>query len=130
MSVHALQLAAVAGGGALGALCRYGLSQWLATAYPDRFNTATIIANVFGSLVMGAAYVFIVEKAVLPDVYRYLVMVGLLGAFTTFSTFSLEAFGLMQNGQWGGALIYMLASVVLSVVALSAGYLLAQSMAG
>lgn len=130
MSTQALQLLAVGGGGAIGALCRYALSQWFAHSYPNRFNSATVVANVLGSLVIGAAYVFIVEKAVLPEIYRHLVMVGFLGAFTTFSTFSLEAFGLMQNGQWGGAMIYVLTSVVLSLVAVTAGYLLAQSLTG
>jgi CrcB protein len=126
MSGNLWQLFAVAGGGALGALGRYGLTLWFAQAFPAKFNLATLMANIVGSLLMGVGYVLIVERALLPGAFRYLLMVGLLGAFTTFSTFSLEALQLLQSGQWVGAIGYVLASVLLSLVAVFAGYFLTQ----
>lgn len=127
MTTSAIQLIAVAGGGALGALTRYGLGLWFASAWPGRLNIATLMVNVLGSLLIGIAYVVIVEKLRLPPVYRQLLMVGFLGGFTTFSAFSLEALTLVQSGQMVWALSYVGASVVLSLAAVTAGYYLAQT---
>lgn len=126
MNGMTIQMLAVAGGGALGALSRYGLSGWFATAFPGKFNVATLVINVLGSLLIGAAYVLIVEKMLMPPVFRQLIMVGFLGAFTTFSTFSLEALALLHGGQMVGALLYMFTSVLLSLAAVAIGFTLTQ----
>ena len=68
---------------------------------------------------MGILFVLIIEKAALPAEMRSLLMIGFLGAFTTFSTFSLDALGLWQNGHLFLALVYVLATVVLCLVAIS-----------
>ena len=68
---------------------------------------------------MGILFVLIVEKAALPAEMRSLLMIGFLGAFTTFSTFSLDALGLWQNGHLFMALIYILATVILCLIAIS-----------
>jgi CrcB protein len=120
MTSTVTQLLAVAGGGALGALGRYSLSLWLAPLEPGKLNYATLVANVIGSFLIGLAFVFIVEKWHLPPVFRHLLMVGFLGAFTTFSTFALEVLVLLQQGQTGGALAYIAASVLLSLLAVAA----------
>lgn len=106
----------VAAGGALGAMARYGVSVYLPPE-PGKFPMATFSANVLGSLLIGVFYVVIVQKGVLPIASRYLIMVGFLGAFTTFSTFSLESIQLLQGGYTGIALAYIVSSLVLSIVA-------------
>ncbi len=126
MTVTAIQLFAVAGGGALGALSRYGLGVWFATAFPGRFNLATLGINISGSLLMGVAYVLIIEKMQLPPLFRQLIMVGFLGAFTTFSTFSLEALALMHGGHMLSAFFYLCASVFFSLGAIALGFYVTQ----
>jgi CrcB protein len=110
---------AVAFGGAFGAMARYGLSTVLFDAASNKFPYATLTANVLGSLVMGILYVVIVEKAILSPEMRSLLMVGFLGAFTTFSTFSLDALGLWQNGHLDLALVYALGTVFLCLAAVT-----------
>ena len=110
---------AVAIGGALGAMARYGVSTLLFDASTQRFPYATLSVNVLGSFLMGILFVLIVEKGLLPPEMRSILMVGFLGAFTTFSTFSLDALGLWQNGHLLLALVYALGTVVLCLAAIS-----------
>ena len=110
---------AVALGGALGALARYGISTWVFTISSHKFPYATLAVNVLGSFLMGILFVLIIEKAALPAEMRSLLMIGFLGAFTTFSTFSLDALGLWQNDHLFMALIYILATVILCLIAIS-----------
>ena len=110
---------AVAIGGALGSMARYALSAWIFDVSSHKFPYATLTVNVIGSFVMGILFVIIVEKAALPAEMRSLLMIGFLGAFTTFSAFSLDAIGLWQNGHVFLSLVYMLATVVLCLVAIS-----------
>jgi len=110
---------AVAIGGALGALARYGISTWVFAISSHKFAYATLAVNVLGSFLMGILFVLVIEKAALPAEMRSLLMVGFLGAFTTFSTFSLDALGLWQNGHLFMALIYILATVILCLIAIS-----------
>ena len=105
----------VACGGALGAMARYGIS--LALPYKSGFPFATFAVNVGGSLLIGVAYVFIVEKMLLAGNYRELMMVGFLGALTTFSTFSLEVVGMIQTHQYPIALTYVVTSLIFCIVA-------------
>ena len=113
----------VAAGGALGALGRYGLSVWLAPQ-PGKFPSATFCANVLGCLVMGALYMLIHQRAILPMSWRPFLTVGLLGAFTTFSTFSLEAFWLWQHQQTALAALYVAATLAGCLIAVWLGYTL------
>ena len=110
---------AVAIGGALGSIARYALSTWIFDVSSHKFPYATLAVNVLGSFVMGILFVIIVEKAALPTEMRSLLMIGFLGAFTTFSTFSLDALGLWQNGHIFMSLVYMLATVILRLIAIS-----------
>ena len=110
---------AVAIGGALGSMARYALSAWIFDVSSHKFPYATLTVNVIGSFVMGILFVIIIEKAALPAEMRSLLMIGFLGAFTTFSAFSLDALGLWQNGHVFLSLVYMLATVVLCLVAIS-----------
>ena len=108
----------IALGGALGAVCRYWVSLSLLPVSSYKFPFATLSVNVAGSLLMGVLYVLIVEKGGLPDQARHILMVGFLGAFTTFSTFSLDAISLWQNGAQLMALIYVVSSVALCLIAI------------
>jgi CrcB protein len=117
---------AVAVGGALGAMARYAVSIWVFNYSSDKFPYATLLVNVLGSFIMGILFVIIVERAALPAEIRSLLMVGFLGAFTTFSTFSLDALSLWQNGHLFVALVYVLATVVLCLVAISSSIWLAR----
>jgi CrcB protein len=110
---------AVAVGGALGAMARYAISTWIFQVSNHKFPYATLTVNVLGSFVMGILFVVIIERSALPVEMRSLWMIGFLGAFTTFSTFSLDALGLWQNGHLFMALLYVLATVVLCLLAIS-----------
>lgn len=108
---------AVATGGALGAVLRYSLV--VLTGLP----AAILMANVVGSCIMGALVGGQHSGLItLPPAWQAFVMVGVLGAFTTFSTFSLEAFLLFQEGQVKAAVSYVLASVLLAIIGFALGY--------
>lgn len=114
---------AVALGGACGALLRAGMSTWFPTK-AGGFPWVTLAVNIIGCLLMGALYVLIVEKQLLPAAWRPWLMVGLLGAFTTFSTFSLEVFSLWQLDKPALASSYLVASVMGCMLSVCAGYFL------
>ena len=114
-------VAAIALGGALGALARhfssYTVAQLLGTAFP----WGTFAVNVAGSFILGAlAETFALSTSVSAEVRGFLV-VGILGSFTTFSTFSLDTVLLFQRGRADLGAVYILASVALAVVGLWAG---------
>jgi len=111
-------LLAVAAGGAVGAVARYWLMLWVDTG---NFPWGTLAVNVSGSLLMGALYVLIGEKMLLSQEMRALLAVGFTGAFTTFSTFALDALTLLQHGQVLSALSYVLLSVLLCILAVWLG---------
>ncbi|MFA5632388.1 MAG: fluoride efflux transporter CrcB [Porticoccaceae bacterium] len=99
--------------GALGTLARYGLAALIQPLAGGRFPISTLLVNVLGSLIMGVLYVLILEKLWLAPEWRSFLMVGFLGAFTTFSAFSLDTLALWQNGQPLLAVAYVVASLVL-----------------
>lgn len=119
----------VALGGALGACSRMALGLWL-KPQPGQLPMATLSANLIGCFVMGVAYVLIVDRQTLPAEWRGPLMVGFLGALTTFSSFAIEALGLWQTHHNTLALMYVLSSVVLSLLAVWLGYNLTEWLAG
>ena len=114
-------LLAIAAGGAIGALGRHWVAGWVMAQTGMGFPWGTLTVNVVGSFTMG----ILVEVWALhwsPDpALRAFMAVGVLGAFTTFSTFSLEVALLIERNQWTPALGYVLGSTLLSVLALFAG---------
>lgn len=124
-----MQLVAVAVGGALGALGRYGVNGLLYPISENKFPLGTLAVNVIGSFVMGLLYVMIVEKGVLPAEWRNFLMVGFLGAFTTFSTFSLDTLALFEGGHYALGLVYLLLSLTLCVGGIALAIFLARLLA-
>jgi len=82
---------------------------------------AILLTNSFGSLLIGLAYVFIEEKGILPAASRAFLIIGLLGAFTTFSTFSLDSIRLIEQGEWIMALGNIFANVCVSLISVTVG---------
>jgi CrcB protein len=119
-------LLAIAAGGAIGALGRHFVNVGMVALLGHGFPWGTVTVNVVGSFLMGAiVHVMAVSWTVTPEV-RALLTVGFLGAFTTFSTFSLDVATLYGRGQLGLAALYIGASVVLSIGGLFAGLRLAR----
>ena len=87
------QLLAIAGGGAIGALLRYWVSNATYTLTGSAFPYGTLLVNVTGSLVMGFAYIWLLERMLGDSALRAFLLIGLLGAFTTFSTFEWAYWG-------------------------------------
>ena len=116
----------VMAGGAVGAALRFGLSRAvpvIAGVWP----WATFAANVLGSLLMGVLAFWLVRKGAQGEQVRLLLGVGVLGGFTTFSAFSLEAAQMIENGQLAMAFGYAIASVLVALTALFAGIALAKA---
>ncbi|HSS64388.1 MAG TPA: fluoride efflux transporter CrcB [Gammaproteobacteria bacterium] len=108
---------AIAAGGALGALSRYWVSIGVHKLAGGEFPYGTLTVNVAGSLLMGALYVLFIERMGIDPVWRGALLIGLLGAFTTFSTFSIETLNLVENGESLRAVANVAASVILCIAA-------------
>lgn len=117
---------AIAGGGALGAMLRFGLGRWVQGSAALAFPVGTLAVNVLGSLAMGLLYVWALERAAWAPEVRLFLFTGILGGFTTFSAFSLETIMLMEEGMAARAALNVLLSVVLCLGAAWVGLQLAR----
>ena len=124
--------AAVMIGGAIGSALRYGMSEWIAETAHSTFPWGTLAVNVIGSLVIG-----IFTGLTGPDgpllvspTLRAFVTIGILGGFTTFSSFSLQTMLLLQDGQWLSAVGNVISSVMMCLVATGLGIALANALPG
>ena len=106
----------IALGGASGAVSRYLLSNWVHTLWEGKLPMGTLLVNMVGSFAIGIIYVLLVERQMIHPDWRGVLMVGFLGAFTTFSTFSLETISLLEAGHIAHALAYMIGSALLCVL--------------
>jgi CrcB protein len=117
-------LAQVALGGAIGASLRYLTGVATIRAFGPGFPWGTLVVNILGSMAMGALVVVLAQKS--GTRYAPFLMTGLLGGYTTFSAFSLDALTIYERGQIGLAGAYVLASVLLSLAGIVAGLHLAR----
>ena len=111
---------AVGVGGGLGALARYYIAGWVQPA-GVAFNWGIFVVNITGGLLMGMIVEAGALKLNLSPELRTFLTVGILGGYTTFSTFSLDSVLLLQRGEYGQAAFYVIGSVVLSILALFTG---------
>ncbi len=119
---------AVAGGGAIGALARWLLLHGLQGSRFGALPAGLLIVNAVGCLIAGFLWVIIEERMALPPLWREALLLGVLGAFTTFSGFTLEVWRLLQTGSWGLALGHLLSHVALCIVATLCGIYLARTL--
>lgn len=118
--VAAMNLILIGIGGAVGAILRYGCVTLGARLLGGAFPYGVLFANVAGSFAMGLAAAILMEKAGSTRFAAFL-MPGLLGGFTTFSAFSLDAVSMFEDGRTGEAAVYVFGSVALAITALAAG---------
>jgi CrcB protein len=90
----------IALGGALGAIARYQLAAMVQARIPAGFPLGTFIVNITGCFVMGVATTLLTERLVVHPNWRFLIPIGFVGAYTTFSTFELETFRAISEGSW------------------------------
>ena len=112
---------AVAVGGAVGAVARHLMTLQFALMFGHGFPWGTFFVNALGSFLLGGLIEVFAVLWSPNEALRGFLVVGVLGAFTTFSTFSMDAFLLYDRGQWSAAAIYIMASVALSIVGLFVG---------
>ena len=122
------QALAIAAGGAVGALLRY----WTSVAVHSRLGTAfpygTLFVNILGCLLMGFLYIWLIERLAAGPALRAFLLIGVLGAFTTFSAFSMETLNLIEAGQPGKALLNVLISVIVCIAAAGLGIFAARQL--
>lgn len=114
----------IALGGALGAILRYAVSNGVHMLLGRGFPFGTLSVNVLGSLVMGFSYILLIERISNNMGLRAMLIIGFLGAFTTFSTFSIETFNLLESGEAFKAFTNILVSVILCLLAAWIGVVL------
>lgn len=115
--IHAL---AVAAGGAVGAVGRWWMHLGLTRLVGDSWPAGTFAVNVVGSFAIGAIFAW-AQGADVSETTRLFLTMGLLGSFTTFSTFTFETLVMLQTGAWARAGVYVTASVLLGVACVAAG---------
>lgn len=118
----------IALGGAVGAVSRYAVDTWVAQATAGAFPWGTLVVNVSGALALGLLYALATERGVLPAEIRAPVMIGFIGAYTTFSTLMLESWRLWEDGSVGLAIVNLAGSSVLGIAAVIVGLTLGRAL--
>jgi fluoride exporter len=118
-------VAAIAAGGALGALARYGLDSWIEQRVDALFPWATFVVNVSGCFAAALAVNVVVDRLGAPSWLGLGLTVGFLGAYTTFSTYAFEAYELLELRHVVLAVVYVAASAAAGVTAIALGHALA-----
>jgi fluoride exporter len=118
----------IAAGGSLGALARYGVAFWVQERVSAAFPYGTFIVNITGCVIMGVVMTRLNEGGEVSVNWRYLVPVGFIGAYTTFSAFEFETFRLIEQGLPLVGFGYVMSSLILGYVALWLGVILARAL--
>jgi len=113
--------------GLIGTLLRYWLAGFVARQSGETFPWGTLVVNVVGCLIAGAVFHLTEERALFNPTLRTVILIGLLGGFTTFSSYGLQTFALLKDGAFGLATLNLVVSNVLGVLMVWAGYCLARA---
>jgi CrcB protein len=113
-------------GGFVGANLRYVTQQWAAAVWGPDFPYGTLIANVTGSFIIGLFLTLAIERLDLSPNWRYLIATGILGGYTTFSSFAYETLTLAESGRYGYAALNLIGNVLLGLMAALLGMALAR----
>jgi len=112
--------------GLIGTLGRYALSGVIARQFGETFPTGTLVVNLAGCFLAGSLFYLMQERFLVGDTMRALVMIGLLGGFTTFSSFGLQTFTLLRDGEIWFAAVNVVVSNLLGLMLVWAGYSVAR----
>ena len=119
---------AIAIGGTLGCWARYAQTNLVQAVFGRDFPLATLSINVIGSFLMGFLFILTLERLMIPPNVRVGVLTGVLGGYTTFSTFEMETLLLTENGELFKAALYVVLSVVIGFAAAFGGAFLARNL--
>jgi CrcB protein len=108
-------------GGCLGSILRFWLGSYIGNRMGSRFPYGTFVINITGSFLVGLVFALLTVKTEWSPNWRYLIPIGFIGGYTTFSSFEYETLRTMQDGQIGLGLLYVAASVVVGFVAVWGG---------
>jgi CrcB protein len=117
----------IGAGGFVGAITRYILAVWIGQRWGRSFPLGTFVINVTGSFLIGLLMTLMAERFTENPQWRLLLVVGFLGAYTTFSTFEYETGGLLRDGEWLYAGLNVIGSVFVGFIALKLGEVIAKS---
>ena len=123
-----MTLLLVGAGGFLGAISRYVIDGWVSSLTGGKFPWGTLVVNLSGSFVLGLLFALSVERASISSSIRAPVLIGFVGAYTTFSTLSLESWRLVEDGSWAPGMGNLAGSMVLGLVAVVAGLTLGRAL--
>ena len=115
-------------GGAFGAIARYQVAAMVQARVPVGFPYGTFLVNVSGCLIMGFVTALLTDRLVVHPNWRYLIPIGFIGAYTTFSTFELETFRAVSEGAWPIAAANVIGSCIAGYLALWAGFVAARAL--
>ena len=124
-----MPLVLIALGGAAGATSRYLLDTWISERASGAFPWGTLVVNVSGSLVLGLLFALAIERGVLPASMRGPLLIGFIGAYTTFSTLMLESWRLIEDGAVVLGVANLVASSVIGMIALVGGLMIGRALA-
>ena len=113
-------------GGFCGAVSRYAVGLWIGERWGRSFPLGTLVINVSGSFLIGLLMYLLSEKLLVSPLWRSLLVIGFLGAYTTFSTFEYETGNLLTDGELLYAAVNIVASVLFGLMALKLGELIAR----
>ncbi len=112
--------------GFIGTLGRYWLSGVVARRYGETFPMGTLVVNLVGCFLVGLLFYLLQERFLVNQTVRTVILIGFLGGFTTFSSFGLQTFTLLQDGEFGLAVLNILGANLIGLVLVWAGYTLAR----
>jgi CrcB protein len=114
-------------GGFAGAISRYLVDGFVSDRTGGGFPWGTLVVNVSGTFLLGLLFAMTMERAILPAEIRGPVMIGFIGAYTTFSTYLLESWRLIEDGAWAMALANLGGSIAIGLVAVAAGMIIGRA---